>query len=248
MIYVNYKSGTGQINGISAGNVSANYPTLFTPAGYTFSIWGLIYLLSLIFVVRLIWISINQTNDHKIVIISGLYLLSCLLNISWIYAWHNIRIILSEFLMIALLVNLILLYQVVSKRTHSSLWSYLSTYTPISIYLGWITIAMVANTSVMFTYLGWDGSPLKESYWAITMIIVAAFINLVLLIKKRDIFFALVYLWAVYGIIVARSNDYTDSSIWITVGAVAGMCLVFLGIVYARFVRIDKMDSSIRKN
>jgi hypothetical protein len=244
MIYVNYSSGTGQINGISAGEVSANYPTLFTPAGYTFSIWGLIYLLSLIFVVRLIWISFKQANDNKIVVISGLYIFSCLLNISWIYAWHNFRIIVSEFLMIALLVNLILLYQVVSKRRYTSIWNYLSTYTPISVYLGWITIAMVANTSVMFSFLGWDGSPLKESYWAIAMIIVAAFINLVILIKKRDIFFALVYLWAAYGIIVARSIDYADASVLITRATLAAMVMVFLGILYARFVRIEKSVDS----
>jgi hypothetical protein len=247
MIYVNYKSGSGQINGISAGEVSANYPTLFTPAGFTFSIWGLIYLLSLIFVVRLIWISFKQANHNEIVIISGLYIFSCLLNIGWIYAWHNIRIILSEFLMIALLVNLIWLYQVVSKRTYSSLWSYFSTYTPISIYLGWITIAMVANTSVMFTSIGWDGSPFKESFWAVLMIIIAAIINLIILVKKRDIFFALVYVWAVYGIIVARANEYADSSFWITIAAVVGMVMVFLGILYARFVRIDKMAGSFRK-
>ena len=244
MIYINYKSGTGQINGLSAGEVSANYPTLFTPAGFTFSIWGLIYLLGLIFVSRLIRISFNQKIRRETVIISGYYFLSCLLNISWIYAWHYDYIIVSEILMIGLLVNLILLYQVVYHKQYSSIWIYFSTFTPISIYLGWITIAMVANTSVMLSSIGWDGSPFKESFWAILMIIIAALINLTVLIKKRDIFFALVYLWAAYGIIVARSSDFSDSTIWITRATLAGMIIVILGIIYARFIRIDKPVSS----
>ena len=142
--------------------------------------------------------------------------------------------------MIGLLINLIFLYQVVSQKQYSSIWIYLSTYTPISVYLSWITIAMVANTSVMLSSIGWDGSPLKESFWAALMIIIAAIINLVILIKKRDIFFALVYLWAAYGIIVARSITQSDSNTWIIGSALVGMICVFLGILYARFVRVEK--------
>jgi hypothetical protein len=244
MIYINYKSGTGQINQITAGEVSAKYPTLFTPAGYTFSIWGLIYLLGLIFVVRLIRNLFYQDGTSGTVIVSGYYVLSCLLNISWIYAWHYDYIILSQFLMTGLLIILLLLYQRVSQKQYSSIWGYLSTCTPISIYLSWITIATVANTSVMLISIGWSGSPLNESFWASIMIIVAAGINLVILISKRDIFFALVFLWAAYGIIIARSESDLDSVVWIIRAALAGMIIVFLGILFARFVKVDKTAGS----
>lgn len=240
MVYVNYLSGTGQINNISAGGVSGKYPTLFTPAGFTFSIWGLIYLLGLVFVFRLLWISFREKNDHALTNLSILYFISCLINISWIYTWHYDLIWLSELLMIALLIILILLYLEVTIRTYPSVWSYLTTMTPISLYLGWICIATVANTAVWLTSLGWDGSPMSAGFWSSLMIILAAFINLFILIRKRDVFFALVYLWAAYGILIARSGNRLDADIWVSGAALSGMILVFIGILYARFVRIEK--------
>lgn len=240
MVYVNYLSGTGQINNISAGGVSGKYPTLFTPAGFTFSIWGLIYLLGLVFIFRIIWMSFRNDNDRGVSTISIFYILSCLINISWIYTWHYDLIWLSELIMILLLIVLVLLYQEVASRSYPSAWSYLSTVTPVSIYLGWICIAMVANTAVWLTSLGWDGSPLSPGFWASLMLIVAALINLLILIRKRDVFFALVYLWAAYGIIMARSGNMLEADIWISGAALTGMILVFIGILFARFVKIEK--------
>jgi len=244
MIYVNYLSGTGQINGISAGEVSAMYPTLFTPAGFTFSIWGLIYIAGLVFIYRLFRMSDETDNTKLFMALTILYIVSCILNISWIYSWHHYRIWISEILMIGLLITLILLYQKVSEKPYQSLGKYLSTITPISLYLGWICIAMVANTSVLLSSLGWDGSPFTESFWATLMIIIAALLNLIILIRKRDIFFALVFLWAAYGIIMARSEDPINENIWVSRAAIMGMIIVFLGILYARFIRVERSKSS----
>jgi hypothetical protein len=240
MIYVNYLSGTGKINDISAGGVSALYPTLFTPTGFTFSIWGLIYLFNFLFSIRLFWLSVVSRNENDIEKLSKYFILSCILNISWIYSWHYDVMTLSVLLMLGLLITLILLYQSVSGKRYTSIWSYLSAYTPVSLYLGWICIATVANTSVWLTSLNWDGSPLSEGFWASLMIIIAAFINLAILVKKRDIVFALVYLWAAYGIIIARSGDMNDAGIWVTRAAISGMVMVFMGIFYARFIKIEK--------
>ena len=151
MIYINYLSGAGKINDISAGGVSDKYFTLFTPAGFTFSIWGLIYLFNLFFSIRLFWIGLKENRNEDFNAISKLFILTCLLNISWIYSWHYDKMAASVLLMLGLLISLILLYQRVSEKQYTSIWSYLSSYTPISLYLGWICIATVANISVWFT-------------------------------------------------------------------------------------------------
>jgi hypothetical protein len=240
MIYVNYLSGTGAINDISAGGVSAKYPTLFTPAGFTFSIWGLIYITGFLFIIKQSWMLLRDDKYRDGISISLLYSLSCLLNIFWIFTWHYDWMGLSVVLMIGLLITLIALYQKVTANDHTSLWNYLSTMTPISFYLSWICIATVANMSVWLHAAGWEGSPLSPVFWASLMIMLAACINIFILVRKRDIFFALVYLWAAYGILMARSEDLIEGSLWVSRFAVTGMIIVFLGILYARYVRIEK--------
>ena len=233
MIYVNYLSGAGKINDISAGGVSGKYPTLFTPAGFTFSIWGLIYLFNLFFSLRLFWKGVKSNWSKGYNSLSVYFILTCILNISWIYSWHYDKISLSVLLMLGLLITLILLYQNVSEKHFQSVWSYLSTYTPISLYLGWICIATVANISVWLTSAKWEGDPFSASFWASLMLVVAAAINLFILIKKRDIVFAMVFLWAAYGIFTARSIDVAVESQWVSGSAITGMIIVILGILYA---------------
>ena len=243
MIYINYLSGAGKINDISAGGVSGKYPTLFTPAGFTFSIWGLIYLFNLFLSIRLLWMGIRENRDKNLESISKYFILSCILNIIWIYTWHYDMMALSVVLMLGLLVTLILLYQKVSENNYPSVWSCITTFTPISLYLGWITIATVANISVWLTSLMWNGSPFTAALWASLMIIIASFINMYILIKKRDIVFALVFLWAAFGIFTARSLETGDESFWVIRSAIAGMIIVISGVLYTGYAKLRKIRS-----
>lgn len=245
MIYMNYLSGTGQINQISISEVSANYPTLFTPAGFTFTIWSLIYLAGFIFVINLIIRSYKVKQDDSIRDFSILYTITCIINILWIFSWHHQILWLSEILMLGLLSGLIWLYLKVLQVERTSMAQYFISVIPISLYLGWIMIATVANTSVLLVSLGWDGSPLTEAFWASLVILVAALINVGILVTKRDIFIGLVYLWAAYGIISARAAEQTMAATWVARFAVAGMVLVFLGILYARFVKARKIKADV---
>lgn len=244
MIYVNYLSGTGKINDISAGGVSSQYPTLFTPAGFTFSIWGLIYLFNFIFSVRLFWMAMTGSKENDLEKLLKYFILSCILNISWIYSWHYDLMTVSVLLMLGLLITLILLYQSVSKKSYPSMWTYLSAYTPISLYLGWISIATVANISVWLSSLMWDGKPFNAAFWASLMVFVAALINLIILNKKRDVVFAFVYIWAAYGISIARSAEISDGGMWVYRSAIAGMTIVFLGILYTGYNRLKQFRNS----
>jgi hypothetical protein len=245
MIYINYLSGAGKINDISAGGVSGNYFTLFTPAGFTFSIWGLIYLFNLFFSIRLFWMGVKDNRNKELNTISKYFILTCILNISWIYSWHYDKMALSVLLMLGLLITLIMLYQKVSGTHYPSMWSYLSTYIPISLYLGWICIATVANISVWLTSLSWDGSPLNESFWASLMLIVAAIINIFILVRKRDVVFSLVFLWAAYGIYSARSIEAAEGSLWVSRSAIAGILFVLMGILYTGYIKLWKSKGQI---
>jgi hypothetical protein len=240
MIYVNYLSGAGRINDISAGGVSGIYPTLFTPAGFTFSIWGLIYLFNLFFSIRLFWIGVKGNWSKNLNSISAYFILTCILNISWIFSWHYDKLAISVLLMLGLLLTLILLYHKVSEKHYPSIWSYLSTYTPMSLYLGWICIATVANISVWLASLTWNGNPPGAAFWASLMLIVAALINLFILVKKKDIVFAMVFLWAAYGIFTARSVEAAVESQWVSGSAIAGMIIVLLGILYTGNIILRK--------
>ncbi|MGD9327465.1 MAG: tryptophan-rich sensory protein [Cyclobacteriaceae bacterium] len=244
MIYINYLSGAGKINDISAGGVSDKYYTLFTPAGFTFSIWGLIYLFNLFFSIRLFWEGVKGRWSRELNSISIYFILTCILNISWIYAWHYDILALSVLLMLGLLITLIILYQKVSDKDYTSVWSYLTTFTPISLYLGWICIATVANFSVWLTALMWDGAPFSAAFWASLMLIVAAIINLFILAKKRDIVFALVYLWAAYGIFAARSGEAAVESLWVSRSVIAGMIIAISGVLYTGYIQFRKIRIS----
>jgi len=109
MLYINYLSGVGKINNISAGGVSGLYPTFFTPAGFTFSIWGVIYFFNLLFIIYALVTGFSRRSEYPSDKIIYRYLLSCLVNIAWIFAWHYQAMILAMCLMIIFLFLLFLL-------------------------------------------------------------------------------------------------------------------------------------------
>ena len=240
IMYVNYLSGVGKINNISAGGVSGLYPTYFTPAGYTFSIWGIIYLFNLVFIIYAVLKQITGQSDYPSEKIISLYVISCLVNIGWIFSWHFQLMILSIMLMIILLLILIVLYQEVLDRSRKTVWEYIATVMPISLYLSWIVVATVANAAVTLTALQWNGFGIAGHYWASIMICAAAIINIFILIRKKDIFFNIVFLWAALGIISARRAEMSHESNIVAISALCTMCMVFILILVTRFIIIRK--------
>lgn len=248
MLYINFLSGTGKINGISAGEVSALYPTYFTPAGYTFSIWGVIYLFNLWFVIYAIARSFGESADYPSRPVILLYLLSCVLNIGWIFAWHHLQILTSLFLISLLLATLLLIYQKVTTRAKKSAWEYISTVIPISLYLGWLLVATLANAAVTISGLGWKAFGSSPAILASSMVVIAALVNLVILIWKKDIFLSLVFLWAATGIISARRADDLPGSDQVAVTSLVCMGMVFLFMIFTRFFVIRKEKAPSPEN
>jgi hypothetical protein len=204
-IVVNSLAGVGLINGISTAAVSDIYFTLITPAGYVFSIWGLIYILLGIFVVFQALPGQNARAFHKE--ISYLFVLSSVWNIVWIFLWQFKFITLSVIAIFALLITLIAIYLHLGiGKSSVSLRERLAVHVPFSTYLGWITIATIADVAAALVSAKWDGLGLGAANWAILVIVVALAIISLVIVTRRDIAYSFVAIWALIGIAVNQSG------------------------------------------
>jgi len=203
MIVLNVLSNTLPINNQTMPEISAKYPSLFTPAGFTFSIWGVIYLFLLIFVIYQAMPS--QRSNATLAAISRPFQLGCLANGSWILAWHFDFLNLSLLIMLVLLVTLILVYRVLLQEVQrASVVQHLALHLPFSLYTGWITLATLANVSAVQTGNGWDDIGLTAISWTLLKLAVAGAIGATVVLRFGDAVFILVVAWAAYGISVMQ--------------------------------------------
>ena len=210
VIYTNYLANALPIGGVTTGEVSDLLDNLFTPTGFTFSIWGIIYLSLFIFLISLI--KINEEQKPFISKVVVLFNINCLLNITWIFAWHFKIFPLSLIIMLGLLYTLILISRLI-KTCHKELKSsYLYNISSFSfnIYFGWITVATVANFTGLLVSLEWGGFGISHELWTSFIIVVAAIIASITFIKNRAIWYLLPIIWAFYGIYY-RHTVYLDS-------------------------------------
>lgn len=201
-VAVNALANTLPLNGLATGAVSDLFPSLVTPAGYVFSIWGLIYLLLAVFVVYQALPA--QRHNPRLVRLGYLFVLSCTLNIAWLFTWHYLLIPLSLPVMLGLLGTLILIYQRLEiGQSRVSRGETLTVRLAFSVYLGWITVATITNVSV---FLLERGVPLDwtSPFWAFAALAAATFVGLTMLRRRGDVAYALVLIWASVGIAVAQ--------------------------------------------
>lgn len=237
-IVVNALANILALNGRNTGEISNLYPTLITPAGYVFSIWGLIYALLIGFVA--FQALPRQREKQFLSQISFLFVLSCMLNISWLFLWHYGQIVLSTIPMFALLITLVAIYlRLDIGRAMIPFKERVFIHLPFSVYLGWITVAAIANVAVALTAINWGGWGLGNTAWAVIMIIVALFINLAVIGMRRDLAYSLVIIWALIGIIVKQA---VNPSITITAGVgiiiiVGALMIKVLGIGIDKIMR-----------
>ncbi len=222
------------INGVTTGAVSDRYDNLFVPAGYTFSIWGLIYLLLTIFVVY-DWMSArkgdpNSSFDGRI---SIWFFVSCLANAGWILAWHHGLLPLTLVLMLVLLGCLLAVYLRLGIGVRSVSRGELSfVHLPFSVYLGWITVATIANVAALLTSIHWDGLGLSPQFWTVSVIAVATALALAMALRRRDVFFCLVVDWAFTGILVKRLGDSTAPDQAVVIAIIAALVIVSAAIIF----------------
>ena len=208
VIVVNALSNALPLNGRTAGEISDSLPSFFTPAGYTFSIWGVIYLaLTGYIIYQAIPAQRGRPYQSKI---GWWFVASSIANSAWIFSWHFGFYTLSVFLMLSLLVCLIAIYsrlkiglpgQTVSKTDLAFV------HLPFSLYLGWITVATIANIASVLAYLGWNGFGIAGPVWAAMMMAVAVVVAGLLLFNRRDFAYAGVLVWALFGIRAAQAAE-----------------------------------------
>ena len=200
--------GTTLIGGQVTAAVSDANPTLITPAGYVFSIWGVIYMLLGVFVVYQALPS-QQGKEYQSKI-GWLFVLSSLINIGWLFLWQFEYLSLSVVLMFLLLATLISIYlRLGVGKSAVSLRERLAVQLPFSVYLGWITVASIANVAATLVSIGWDGFGISPEIWAILVVAVALIITMLMLFTRKDVAYSLVIIWALVGIGIKQSGNQT---------------------------------------
>jgi len=215
---------TTLIGGVNTAAISDLYPTLITPAGFTFAIWGVIYFLLGVFVVYQALPGQGEKEYHRQ--IGWLFVLISIANIVWIFLWQYRLLILSVPVMLVLLIGLILIYiRLGIGKTRVPLKERLAIHLPFSVYLGWITIASIVNVAVALVSVNWDGFGISPETWAIIIIAIALLLTLTVIATRKDIAYGLVIVWALFGI----ASKQTNPNIVIT--AQAGSIIILIASV-----------------
>jgi hypothetical protein len=204
-VAVNYLANAIPIGGISTGAAADLYKIFFFPAGYAFSIWGLIYLGLGAFTV---WQALPaQRSNERLDKIGWLYILSCLGNIVWIFVWQYQYPAWTIIPMVVILEQLLHIYITLGiGKTQVSTAEKWLVHVPFSIYVGWITVATIACVSAGLYSLGWDGFGIDPQVWAVVMMGIAFLIVAFMVWRHRDVAWGLVFIWAIVAIAVRFSD------------------------------------------
>ena len=220
-IIVNGLANALPINGLNTGEISDRFKVYFVPAGYVFSIWGLIYLGLIAFT---IFQALPAQRANPRMRATGWWVvLSGLANITWILLWHYEIFPLTILVMLILLVSLIVVYLRLgigrTKVSNAETWW---VRVPFSIYLGWITVATVANATSLLDYLKWNAFGIAPETWMVIILAAVLAISTLMSITRRDLAYTLVILWALAGIgLKHAATAAVATPTWITFGLVA---------------------------
>lgn len=218
------------INGQLTGAISDSFPVRFTPAGYVFSIWGVIYLGLIVYSVYQALPS--QRNRPLQNTVGWIYVASAVFNSTWILAFHYLQFPLSLVIMLALLITLTAIYLQLKtgleKAAPADQWL---LRLPFSIYLAWICVATIANATIVLYDLGWNGQPFTPDLWAALMIVVGTVLASIIALTRRDVGYIAVFVWAYIGIVVAQSDSLTVAA---TAALMTAVILAILGFSLAR--------------
>ena len=257
MLVVNILANALPINNVTTGELSDSYPNLFVPVGTTFAIWGVIWLLLVVYLLMQIrtafakkggepdFAASTGRNPWSPGVVGFWFTANMILNAGWIFAWHYRLVGLSVAIMLGLLATLIVMHRRLSGlyRIEEAIRPteiLRLARVPISVYFGWISIATIANITAFLVSIDWDGFGVPDVVWTIVVIAVGFGLTIAMLRKFQDVAFAAVVVWAFAGIAARRIIEGTPEGPGVLVAAiVAGLLTIVLGAVTAtrRFVR-----------
>ena len=225
MIVMNFLANYLPLNDISTAEISDKYYNIFTPAGFTFIIWGVIYLSLALLLAFLIW-GVFKAGERPIRIISAIgwyFIASSILNGLWIFTWHYDLIALSLVVMFALLMSLVILY----RRLKTSQVEASSYILPFSLYLGWVSVATLANIAILTVAFNWGQLGLSSEFWFTAALVVIIAVSAYMILRMRDSVYGVVILWALAGITAARWGDAAGLS-YAAGATIAAAVVIFL--------------------
>lgn len=232
MIAANALANILPINQLNTGQISAFYPNLFVPAGFTFSIWSIIYLFLINYTISFTYFTILSDKfpgvNSYLSSVNKWFCITCLLNASWILAWHYLWIWTSVLIMLLFLS--VLIYLFILGKKHQSLLNKTQSFllfTPFIVYLGWISVATIANFTALLVKTDWNGFGISPEIWSLIMMVTATILAIYFILVEKTVSYALVIIWALWGIRAARAMEHPFLS------QVALGCLVLIMIVLA---------------
>lgn len=220
------------LNGQNTGEISDRFQVYFVPAGYVFAIWGVIYLGWIAFAVYQALPA--QAGSARLQRLGYWFALSGLLNAAWLFCWHYNRFGLSVLVMLALLGTVIVSYLRLDiggvKRAGIERWL---VDLPFGIYLGWISVATIANFTSWLDWIGWGGFGIADKVWAAVMLVVAGLVGLGMVLTRREVAFPLVLAWSFAGIALKQVGaPLVANTAW--VGVVFALILAAFSLVRPR--------------
>ena len=227
-LIVNILATSLPLNGQNTGEISDRFQVYFVPAGYVFSIWGVIYLGWIAFII--FQLQPSQKKNPRLRRLGYWFALSNLANAAWLICWHYNLFGLSVIVMLSLLGLLIASYlRLDVNRSPVKPVEYWSVDVLFSVYLGWITVATVANITDWLYLVGWDGIGVQAQTWAIIMLVVASLLGLAMALTRQDVGYLLVLVWAFAGIAVKQISAPTVVlTAWIAAAAMLGLAIYIL--------------------
>jgi hypothetical protein len=227
-LVVNILATTLPLNGQETGEISDRFQVYFVPAGYVFSIWGVIYLGWIAFII--FQLQPSQKENPRLRQLGYFFALSNLANAAWLFCWHYNLFGFSVIVMLTLLGLLIASYlRLDVNRSSVKPAEYWSVDVLFSVYLGWITVATVANITDWLYFVGWDGSGIPDQTWAVIMLVVASLLGLGMALTRQDAGYLLVLAWAFAGIAIKQTSAATVVlTAWIAAATMLGLAIYSL--------------------
>ena len=248
MIITNSLANILPINGKGTGEISDSYQNLFAPAGITFSIWGVIYLLLLVYnIYQFRWY--KRENDTQVQIftkVSILFSISSIANTVWIFAWHYEVIWLSLLLMLVILFCLIKINMILKDNDFSKLEK-ITVKLPFTVYLGWITVATIANITTFLVSINWNRFSLSEVFWTDLMIGVGAVIGFLGVLYYKSYAYGIVLIWAYLGIAIKHLSldQFNGSYPSVIITVFISILFIILSMILLVRIRIrEKLKSN----
>ena len=233
MLAVNVLANALPLNGLRTEAISDRFDVYFTPAGYVFAIWGVIYLGLLAYAVY--QAGSRQRFNPRLRSTGLLFVLSCLANSAWILSWHYLMFPLTLLMTVLLLLCLIGIYlRLRIGRATPPLLERCTVDIPFSLYVAWASVATIANATVLLDYLGWNGSGIAAEHWFMIMLGVALALATAVALTRDDWVFPAVFAWAFAGIGVKQvGHVQVAAAAWVA----AGYCLALMTLGLAGFSR-----------